>query len=530
MYELNNGKCYDSQYFTEWASTHSIKSSYEAKEVWLKFEQDGVLFQSYPEGQKKRLANHEWARLCIAYCFAKIPFKQWAKPQNANGSEVPSFNTMFNYGNKTGEEKFWLAYISQRLFQDLPKQQYSKRDFVVYIQYAWHTGAMALWQRYEKALTAYDGNIAEAKKILFTELANLANQPRKNHRPVSNITSTVKHSIITTSDLTAKMVQILQSDLKKGVKDAKFLEMGVRYDFYHVQFASHVNWDSIHTAFCSAMSLPETSVLAERDTQCGLSYAYRIKILRDRNQWQKLEKGDLQQAIQSYSGHFRLPVCLGADEVGRAVFNDLMEAPHTIIAGATGMGKSALMRTMLHSLFELAEKESTEIAIVYCKEYKDFAEFQNQPNLWQGKIISEADEAFEILRYFVEEMDNRYQQNEQAAKNNTPIQHKKMVLVIDELADLVLVNKEAEKQLIRLAIKARAAGIHLLLATQRPDANILDGQLRDNLNVKIALRVDSRHASEIILKESGAETLQDKGDHFIRWHGRARQFLHGYNV
>ena len=119
-------------------------------------------------------------------------------------------------------------------------------------------------------------------------------------------------------------------------------------------------------------------------------------------------------------------------------------------------------------------------------------------------------------------MDRRYQ--------NPSEPRKKIVVMIDELVDLLAVNKEAENLLIRLAIKARAAGIHLLLATQRPDAETLSGQLRDNLTVKIALRVPKSTSSNIILGESGAEDLVDKGDHLVKWNGEKTQFLHGYNV
>ena len=130
--------------------------------------------------------------------------------------------------------------------------------------------------------------------------------------------------------------------------------------------------------------------------------------------------------------------------------------------------------------------------------------------------------AYEALEYFVAEMDRRYQNKNESRK--------KIVVVIDELVDLLAVSKDAEEHLIRLAIKARAAGIHLLLATQRPDAETLSGQLRDNLNVRIALRVPKSSSSNIILGESGAEDLVGKGDHLVKWNRGKTQFLHGYNV
>lgn len=534
MYKLNNNKCYDSQYWTEWAANTHIKSSLDAAVAWRELENAGVLLlkkaKSNPNEYDKKplkLENHQWARLCIAYCFAQTSHSnQWEKAKDAGGTEVPSFNTMFNQAGKTGENRFWLAYISYRLFRDCPTQQYDRNDLREYIQNAWHHGAMLLLQQYKQALNAYDNNIVKAKRILFSELAELANQPRALNQTQSSFSGSLKpqNAAPTNVEMGEKIVAALQS-MGKGVKQQKFLGRGVKYDSYLIQFAEYNDWNKLHKEFCSAMGFKQADNIVRVEQYSGLPHAYEIKILRDENDWDKYGKDEFQAALKHYQSskqNFALPVCLGLDEAGKAVFQDFADAPHAVIAGATGMGKSVVMRAMLRSLFELVSPDEVEIAIVYCKEYDDFAMFSHYPNLWRKQIISEPQAAYEALEYFVAEMDRRYQNKNESRK--------KIVVVIDELVDLLAVSKDAEEHLIRLAIKARAAGIHLLLATQRPDAETLSGQLRDNLNVRIALRVPKSSSSNIILGESGAEDLVGKGDHLVKWNGGKTQFLHGYNV
>ena len=523
MYALENGKVCDSQFWHTLTENVRIKSSGEAARILRRLQDDGVL---------PTMHNYTWAQLCIAFCFAKTKsVKEWQETKISlkDGLEIPSFNTCFNQKDEKGEEKFWLAYISQRVFNESPYHKFSKKYLIDYIQLAWHNGAILLEQRYQKALNAYDGNIVEAKTILFNELAQLASShqtPASSHHHPAPLSGSLKteNTAPKNVEMGEKIVAALQS-MGKGVKQQKFLGRGVKYDSYLIQFVEYNDWNKLHKEFCSAMGFKQADNIVRVEQYSGLPHAYEIKILRDENDWDKYGKDEFQAALKHYQSskqNFALPVCLGLDEAGKAVFQDFADAPHAVIAGATGMGKSVVMRAMLRSLFELVSPDEVEIAIVYCKEYDDFAMFSHYPNLWRKQIISEPQAAYEALEYFVAEMDRRYQNKNESRK--------KIVVVIDELVDLLAVSKDAEEHLIRLAIKARAAGIHLLLATQRPDAETLSGQLRDNLNVRIALRVPKSSSSNIILGESGAEDLVGKGDHLVKWNGGKTQFLHGYNV
>lgn len=516
MYQLNNNQEWDTDFFHFLMSDKRIFSSKEAKIIREKLATDGAL----PHLDN----NFDWAMLCIGYCFAK----GWAyKPKdllpapNSHGTEIPSFTTCFQ-----DYSRLWLVVLSDALFRHYPDKAVTKDDLYRLIADLWHTGAVKLDEFWERCRAFKPEDELAQRQEFLNELAELAikNAGVGQHTVSGSLKTPLTNA--PSNDLSEKIVAILQN-MGKGVKEIQLSAQGVRYDEYLVQFAGYPEWDKWHEHFCSALGVKSDKGNVRAEQHSGIPHALDIKILRNKDTWQTLGRNEFQAALTQYSTlkrPFKLPVLLGVDEYGNAVFNDFADAPHAIIGGATGTGKSALLRAMLHSLFKFADEQSTEIAIVYCKDSRDFSEFQNYPNLWQGKIISEPNEALEALAYFVEEMDRRYQSDEPLSS------HKTMILVIDELADLVIVNKQVETQLIRLAMKARAAGIHLLLATQRPDAKTLDGQLRDNLPVKIALRVDSRSASEIILKEGGAENLGEKGDHLVRWNGGAAQFLHGYNV
>lgn len=532
MYELDDDKiCNDKYWVTLTENTH-IKSSGEAAKILKQLESDGVL---------PKMQNHEWARLCIAFCFAKTKnIKDWEqKPSMDGGLEIASFNTCFNQNGKKGEEKFWLAYISQRMFDEVPERKFTKKHLFAYIQLAWHNGAKLLEERYRKALDYCDGSIVEAKKIFFDELAGLAAQHRGSGS--DGAAPAVSGSLHPAASGTEEQTCIkLKTALDKTVGKGGTIQPeygGVRYDCLRVQFDRYVDLEKYHSQICSELGIGDDEMRCGRTTH-GESNTWHINILRPKDTWRQYGQDEFQTALQQYrtsARQFRLPVCIGLDERGEPVFQDFATAPHMMVGGETGAGKSVLVRSMLASLFELAPQNETEIVVCYCKVSADFAAFKDRPNLWQGRIVSDAEEAAEILSSFADEMDKRYRlMDEYAAKDIAEVpQHarpKYVVIVIDELADLIDVSSDAEGHLVRLAQKARSAGMYLLLATQRPDAKTLSGRLRDNLPTKIALKTGKRQSSEIILGERGAENLTAKGDHLVKWNNEAARFLHGYNV
>jgi S-DNA-T family DNA segregation ATPase FtsK/SpoIIIE len=208
--------------------------------------------------------------------------------------------------------------------------------------------------------------------------------------------------------------------------------------------------------------------------------------------------------------------------LGSSFENLEQHAPHTLIAGATGSGKSVLLQNLL---LDICATNSPKLANIYLIDPKmgvDYANISDLPHLKEGIIIDQ-DRAIEVLEFLVEEMDNRYRKflpqkakSLQDYNSKVPEQDRLPVLwlVHDEFAEWMLVDeyKAAVSAAVqRLGVKARAAGIYLIFAAQRPDANVLPVQLRDNLGNRLILRVESVGTSEISLGQKGAENLLGKG-------------------
>ena len=205
-------------------------------------------------------------------------------------------------------------------------------------------------------------------------------------------------------------------------------------------------------------------------------------------------------------------------------------APHTLIAGATGSGKSVLLQNLI---LDICATNSPELAKVYLIDPKfgvDYQQLEELPHLAEG-IIIEQQRAVNILEFLVEEMDRRYLLFREQRVNSLKDYNSKVAseeklpllfLIHDEFAEWMLVDtyKNSVSSIVqRLGVKARAAGIHLIFAAQRPDANVLPVQLRDNLGNRLILRVESVGTSEIALGEKGAEKLLGRGHLVARLQG-----------
>ncbi len=219
-----------------------------------------------------------------------------------------------------------------------------------------------------------------------------------------------------------------------------------------------------------------------------------------------------------------LTVALGLDISGAPVVTDLQKMPHGLIAGATGSGKSVCINSILVSLLYKAKPEDVRLLLVDPK-MVELAPYNHIPHL-VTPVITDAKEATAALKWAVEEMERRYEEfaktgvreikrynqkmeEEQHYKNKMPY----IVVVIDELADLMMVSpQEVEEAICRIAQKARACGIHLLLATQRPSVDVITGLIKANVPTRAAFAVSSAIDSRTILDMSGAERLLGRGD------------------
>lgn len=217
-----------------------------------------------------------------------------------------------------------------------------------------------------------------------------------------------------------------------------------------------------------------------------------------------------------------LALTLGRDVSGRPVISDLASMPHLLIAGTTGSGKSVCITAITACLVMNNTPEDLKIAMIDPKRV-ELMRFNGIPHL-MGNVETEIDRILGVLRWATSEMDYRYKLLEKARARNIDSYNRKIerqnkaklpkiVIIIDELADLMIsAPDQTEHAVIRLAQKARAIGIHLILATQRPSTDVVTGLIKANFPTRISFTVASSIDSRVILDTSGAETLLGKGD------------------
>jgi S-DNA-T family DNA segregation ATPase FtsK/SpoIIIE len=223
---------------------------------------------------------------------------------------------------------------------------------------------------------------------------------------------------------------------------------------------------------------------------------------------------------------------LGKDISGSAVWTDLQKMPHALIAGTTGSGKSGSVNAILSSILLHASPNEVRMVLVDPKRV-ELNHYERIPHLLTP-VVTSPRLAANVLNNLIAEMESRYQIMEQARARNlgelnrvreregeAPLPY--ILCVIDELADLMMIAPaEVEDAIIRLAQKARAVGIHLLLATQRPSTDIITGTIKVNIPSRIAFAVSSQVDSRVILDQGGAETLLGQGDMLFRPAGTSK--------
>ncbi len=279
---------------------------------------------------------------------------------------------------------------------------------------------------------------------------------------------------------------------------------------------------------------------------------------------EKIYLREILEAEEFGAAQSHLTIALGKDITGRPLAADLATMPHLLIAGATGTGKSVSIHTMISSILFSATADDVRFILIDPK-MLELSVYEGIPHLLVPVVV-DPEKAAAALLWATQEMEGRYRMMRELAVRNidgynraigsggelvelkrgdaaanagegeewidTPVKHRKLpkiVIVIDELADLLLSEgKTVERDITRLAQKARAAGIHLILATQRPSVDVLTGLIKANLPARISLQVTSRVDSRTILDSIGAERLLGAGDMLFMPPGTAKlRRLHG---
>lgn len=234
---------------------------------------------------------------------------------------------------------------------------------------------------------------------------------------------------------------------------------------------------------------------------------------------------ELMKNIPAEKKDKKMMFILGKDLMGRCVYCDLDKMPHLLIAGATGSGKSVCMNTIITSFILRTRPDEVKLLLVDPKKV-EFTPYHGIPHLI-GPVISDANEASRALKVIVEMMENRFEVFSQLGVRNIASYNEKVekeheeglqkmqyiVVIIDELADLMMVaGKEVEMSIQRITQLARAAGIHLIVATQRPSTDVITGIIKANIPSRISFSVSSGIDSRTILDSVGAERLLGNGD------------------
>ncbi len=258
-----------------------------------------------------------------------------------------------------------------------------------------------------------------------------------------------------------------------------------------------------------------------------------IDIPRKREFWRTIDGAHLFDWAKDQKLNSGLPIWLGQDVLGNDFTFDLTEAPHLMVAGTTGSGKSITLHSLILSLLQTRSPQQVQIAFIDPK-LVELSQYKGIPHQYGETVSHLITEVIDTLEELVIEMERRSQMLDECGVSNISeaieqgtLNLPRIVVIIEELADLFSQSREVEAPIVRLAQKARSVGIHLVIATQRPDASTFSGLLRTNIPGRIALRVQKSSESRIILDEIGAEKLLGAGDMLVKVGSTGLSRIHG---
>ncbi|MGE0876483.1 MAG: DNA translocase FtsK [Burkholderiales bacterium] len=386
----------------------------------------------------------------------------------------------------------------------------SMESFRIAVRGHWHRGASLLLEDWRVAGENFD-------KFLETLIVRRAELPDTAlSRPTSKVEQPAPD---VPQDLSAQLVRVL-ADI--GVTaEVKGLVHGPRITRYRI-FLPDVNH---HTKLQRGLAKLGLALnLQHTRPSLGPGEEARtvsLDVPRPSKTWETVPFERLRDWLASEPRDDRLVVYPGVDVLGNPYGFDLAAAPHLLVGGTTGSGKSICLHALLLSLILRFPPSALQLALIDPKQV-EFSVYRKCAYLYGDGVSFDAQSARDRILDLVAEMEARYQTfNSAGVTNITEARRNGMalpqiVVFIEELADLVLQDKGIEEHIVRLAQKARAAGIHLVLATQRPDSETFSGLVRSNIPARIALTVQKSTESKIILDDTGAELLLGTGDMLVK--------------
>lgn len=393
----------------------------------------------------------------------------------------------------------------------------------------WHRGAVALWADWTASEENYDRFVETL--VRRSDMPDYADSGA-NSASV-DITSDTK-SPEKAQDVSTLLTKALDElGIKVQVKDALQGPRITRYRVLLMNLADLAKMNRSVLQLSLALNLGSSVVSVTNGDEPKTVF---VDVPRPKSTW--LPVGIERLRDWAHSGPknpSQLALYAGVSVTGEDVSLDLVSAPHLLVGGTTNSGKSVCLHSFILSLLLRHKPDTLQLALIDPKQV-EFAPYSKLPNLYGGEIVTEVPKAREMLSELVTEMDARYTTFNRLGVANIGEARRKgqtlhsIVVFIEEMADLVMQDENIEPLIERLAQKARAAGIHLVLATQRPDSATFSGLIRSNIPARVALTVRTGSESRIILDEVGAENLLGAGDMLLRMAGENAKRAHGVFV
>ncbi|MYM87697.1 DUF1832 domain-containing protein [Rugamonas sp. FT82W] len=393
----------------------------------------------------------------------------------------------------------------------------------------WHRGALALWADWNACDEDYDRFI-ETLITRRSEMPEFSEATSGSGDELSDSTSKLTEPKDASTALSKALDEL---GIKVQVKDATHGPRITRYRVLLVNLADLAKINRSTSQLGLALNLGNYLPTVSNGDEPKTVF---IDLPRAKSSWVSVGIERLREWAKSSPGDpNKLELYAGVTVTGEDVSFDLANAPHLLVGGTTGSGKSICLHSLILSLLARHKHDTLQLALIDPKQV-EFAPYAKLSNLYRGEIATEIPQAREVLGELVAEMDARYSVFNRLGVSNIVEARRKgqslpfIVVFIEEMADLVMQDIGIEPLIARLAQKARAAGIHLVLATQRPDSETFSGLIRSNIPGRIALTVQKGTESNIILDEKGAENLLGAGDMLIRLPGESLVRAHSVYV
>ena len=444
------------------------------------------------------------ARLAIGRSLAQGAFND--DNVDAKGLEIPAASIF-----SQEDIGVWVGLIATHAKAHGMTPVDSMEAFRASVRRHWHRGAILLMHDWQGAGESFD-------KFLETLIVRRAELPED--APMAGRKEEESKQPEKPTDVSAQLVKALADiGVQAEVKSFTHGPRVTRYKVYLPDVNQHDKLKRGLERLGLALNLQKVRpILGPGDEAKTVS----LDVPRPRETWQVVPFSKLREWVSSTpADNNQLMVFPGVDILGAPYLFDLADAPHLLVGGTTGSGKSVCLHALILSLIMQHPPSNLKLALIDPKQV-EFSVYQGSDYLYGGEVAVELSTARAMILDLVAEMDTRYQTFMTAGVTNITEARRRgmtlpyIVVFIEELADLVLQDKNIEGHIVRLAQKARAAGIHLVLATQRPDAKTFSGLVRSNIPARIALTVQKSTESTIILDETGAEDLLGAGDMLVK--------------